>query len=242
MAGRIGRDNAPVHFDDALFAADLARLPETARRALEEARSRYERDGIPASERRHCHAEHHSGTRLTGCLKVYIPDFAGPWRIVSQIAWPASDELGLEYVAPVSAIHREAPDDETSTSSRTTASTATGRRPDRRQAAGVLPAHAIPKEPHQAGECSMRARGDKALSKGVVLGQSSDFEILDMRCASEPGEQRLTVFRTDGKRVTGLVIANGRRESLYALDLPTAFVIAELPLGVSSLGVPYCRL
>lgn len=34
---------------------------------------------------------------------------------------------------------------------------------------------------HQAGECSMRARGDKALSKGVVLGQSSDLEILEIR-------------------------------------------------------------
>jgi hypothetical protein len=133
-------------------------------------------------------------------------------------------------------------DDETSTSSRTTASTATGRHADRCQAAGVLPVHAIPKEPHQAGECSMRARGDKALSKGVVLGQSSDLEILDMRCTSEPGEQRLMVFRADGKRVTGLVIAHGRRESLYALDLPTAFVIAELPFGVSSLSVPYRRL
>ncbi len=88
----------------------------------------------------------------------------------------------------------------------------------------------------------MRARGDKALSKGVVLGQSSDLEILEIRCLSEPGKQRLMVFRTDGKRVTGLDIANGRRESLYALDLPTAFVIAELPFGVSSLGVPYRRL
>jgi hypothetical protein len=44
VAGRIGRDNAPVHFDDALFAADLARLPETGRRALAEPRSHYERD------------------------------------------------------------------------------------------------------------------------------------------------------------------------------------------------------
>lgn len=99
MAGKIGRDNAPVHFDDVLFAADLARLPETARRALEDARSRHERDGVPASERRHCHAEHPSGTSLPGCLKVYVPDFAGSWRIVYQLAWLASDELGLEYVA-----------------------------------------------------------------------------------------------------------------------------------------------
>jgi hypothetical protein len=51
VTGQIGRDNAPVHFDDALFTADLARLPEIARRALEAARSRHERDGVSASER-----------------------------------------------------------------------------------------------------------------------------------------------------------------------------------------------
>lgn len=99
MAGGTGRRHAPVHFDDALFAADLARLPEATRSALEAARARYEREGVPASERRHCHAEHPSGTRLPGCLKVYIPDFAGPWRIIFQVAWLADDTLGLEYVA-----------------------------------------------------------------------------------------------------------------------------------------------
>jgi hypothetical protein len=94
-----GRGNAPVHFDDVLFAADLARLPESARAALDAARGRCERDGVPASERRHCHAEHPSGTRLPGCLKVYVPDFAGPWRIVFQVARLNDDVLGLEYVA-----------------------------------------------------------------------------------------------------------------------------------------------
>jgi hypothetical protein len=94
-----GREGAPVHFDDALFAADLARLTQTARAALDAARGRYERNGVPASERRHCYAEHPSGTRLPGCLKVYVPDFAGSWRIVFQVAWLNDDVLGLEYVA-----------------------------------------------------------------------------------------------------------------------------------------------
>jgi hypothetical protein len=94
-----GRESAPVHFDDALFAADLARMSETARTALDAARGRYERDGIAASERRHCHAEHPSGTRLPGCMKVYVPDFGGPWRIVFQVAQLSDDVLGLEYVA-----------------------------------------------------------------------------------------------------------------------------------------------
>jgi hypothetical protein len=54
---------------------------------------------VSPSERRHCDAEHPSGTRLPGCLKVYIPDFAGPWRIVFQVARLADESLGLEYVA-----------------------------------------------------------------------------------------------------------------------------------------------
>jgi hypothetical protein len=93
------RRNAPVHFDDALFAADLARFPAAGQQAVEAARGRYERTGVPAEERRQCHADHPSGTQLPGCMKVYVPDFGGPWRIVFQIAWLAENELGLEYVA-----------------------------------------------------------------------------------------------------------------------------------------------
>jgi hypothetical protein len=80
LSGNIRREQgAPVRFEEALFDADRARLPERARAALDATRGRYEREGVPASERRHCDAEHPSGTRLRGCLKVYIPDFTGPW-------------------------------------------------------------------------------------------------------------------------------------------------------------------
>jgi len=94
-----GRRNAPVHFDDALFEADVARLPEHARAALRSARPRLERDGVPASERRRCEAAHPSGTDLPGCMKVYVPDFQGPWRIVLQVALLPDGALGLEYLA-----------------------------------------------------------------------------------------------------------------------------------------------
>lgn len=99
MAEGGGGAGSPAHFDDALFAADLARLPEAARVALEAARERYDREGVPAAERRHCDGQHPTGTRLPGCLKVYIPDPAGPWRIVFQIALLPGGTLGLEYVA-----------------------------------------------------------------------------------------------------------------------------------------------
>jgi hypothetical protein len=74
VTGQIGRDNAPVHFDDALFAADLARLPETARRALEEARSRHERDGVPAHGTRLARVSVHQplGERTVGAA-LYDP-------------------------------------------------------------------------------------------------------------------------------------------------------------------------
>ncbi len=68
QGGSLRRDKAPVHFDDALFAADLARLPEAARTGLEAARARYEREGVAAAERRYCDAEHISGTRLLSSL------------------------------------------------------------------------------------------------------------------------------------------------------------------------------
>ncbi len=62
----------------------------------------------------------------------------------------------------------------------------------------------------------MRARGDEALSKGVVLGQLSDLEILDMRCASEPGKQRLMVFRADGKGAGGRSLEGSGRHGAAA--------------------------
>jgi len=51
LPGDTGREQgAPVHFDDGLFAVDLARLPERARAALDAARGRFEREGVPASD------------------------------------------------------------------------------------------------------------------------------------------------------------------------------------------------
>jgi hypothetical protein len=99
LAPRGGSRYAPVHVDGALFAADIARTSDRGRVALAAVRARFARDGVGAEERRACSAEHPSGTRLPGCLKVYVPDFDGPWRIVFQVARLADGRLGLEYVA-----------------------------------------------------------------------------------------------------------------------------------------------
>jgi len=91
--------NAPVHVDDALFRADVARTSERGRAALISARSRFEQDGVSAVERRACSADHPSGTRLPGCVKVYIPSLDGPWRMIFQVARLGDGRLGLEYLA-----------------------------------------------------------------------------------------------------------------------------------------------
>jgi hypothetical protein len=95
---RPGPGAVPVHFDDALFDGDLKRLP-AARKHLVQARKRCERDGISPVEGRRCHGEHHSGTNLPNCVKLYIPGLGGPWRMVFQgTALPDGGVL-LEYVA-----------------------------------------------------------------------------------------------------------------------------------------------
>ena len=95
----------------------------------------------------------------------------------------------------------------------------------RRQAVGGLPAYASPQQPSQAGKCILGVRGDEALSKGVIVRQSSDLGILELPCGGKPGKQCLMVFRADGKRATGCDIANDGCELLYALDLLAQFVL-----------------
>jgi hypothetical protein len=99
LPGHTGREQTRPSTSTTVCSAPISPgYPEEHRGALETARSRYEREGVPASEPRHCDAEHPSGTRLPGCLKVYIPDFTGAWRIVFQIA-----EWHTLLSAPVSA-------------------------------------------------------------------------------------------------------------------------------------------
>lgn len=99
MMAPAGGDGAPAHFDDGLFAADLARVSARGRVEVRAARTRMERVGVGAGERRRCSAEHPSGTSLPGCVKVYVPEADGPWRIVFQVTRFADGRLGLEYLA-----------------------------------------------------------------------------------------------------------------------------------------------
>jgi hypothetical protein len=65
--------------------------------ALRHAHDRFEREGVPVDRLPACQDEHRTGTSLPGCLKVYLPDSDGDWRMIFQIA---TDEAGplLSYL------------------------------------------------------------------------------------------------------------------------------------------------
>ena len=80
MAPRPRLVRAPVVFDAEAWAEDLQ--PASGREVAVDSRARLEREGQPVSELRACDAEGRDGTRLAGCLKVYLPPPAGPWGFV----------------------------------------------------------------------------------------------------------------------------------------------------------------
>lgn len=89
-----------VLFDELAFGEDLGHSTIAARRVARHARARMERDGIAASELRPCQPEGRDGTRLGNCVKTYLPDGAGPWRMVFEVVRPGADrELVLAYRA-----------------------------------------------------------------------------------------------------------------------------------------------
>jgi hypothetical protein len=77
---------AGVCFDERAFEEDVSRLSAAGRLVLARARDEFERDGIPLQLLRACQGEHESGTSLPGCLKVYLPDWHGQWRMVFQLS------------------------------------------------------------------------------------------------------------------------------------------------------------
>lgn len=65
-----------VVFPPGVWAADVERRypPSSgARTVADQTRSAFERDGVPERELQRCEAEGPDGTRLAGCLKVYLP-------------------------------------------------------------------------------------------------------------------------------------------------------------------------
>jgi hypothetical protein len=90
------RDSA--RFDDRLCDEDLAHATQAGQQVAVEARSRLERDGASARELAPCQAEHRQGTRLPNCVKTYLPEQGGRWRMIFEVTRD-SGQLVLAYLA-----------------------------------------------------------------------------------------------------------------------------------------------
>jgi hypothetical protein len=73
----------PVVFDEPAIAEDLAHHPPVARHALELLRRELDRDGgIAAARVKRCEDEGRDGTKLSNCLKTYVPWPTGQFGLV----------------------------------------------------------------------------------------------------------------------------------------------------------------
>lgn len=72
----------PVHVDERELTEDLAHASDAGRAAIEPTVKRLKADGAPVAWLKQCDAEARDGTRLPGCVKLYIPQPAGQWGAV----------------------------------------------------------------------------------------------------------------------------------------------------------------
>jgi hypothetical protein len=88
-----------VAFDDLSWQDDLSRATGSARRIGEEARSRLEREGQAVNALFACDGEARDGTKLPGCVKVYLPPPGGPLGLVFRIAKSQDGRFYLDHLA-----------------------------------------------------------------------------------------------------------------------------------------------
>src|SRR5262245_19443195 len=81
-----------VHVDERALADDLARASDAAKAAIEPMLQSLKADGVPAAWLKRCDAEARDGTRLPGCVKLYIPPPAGRWGALGS--WSRSFPRG----------------------------------------------------------------------------------------------------------------------------------------------------
>jgi len=79
MAEQPSGPTFPVHLDERELAEDLSHASEAGRAAIEPLIQQLKTDGVPAAWLRRCDSEARDGTRLPGCVKIYIPQPAGQW-------------------------------------------------------------------------------------------------------------------------------------------------------------------
>jgi hypothetical protein len=82
MAAQSSGPAFPVHVDERELAEDLGHASEAGQVAIEPMVQRLRADGAPVAWLKKCDAEARDGTRLPGCVKLYIPQPAGQWGAV----------------------------------------------------------------------------------------------------------------------------------------------------------------
>lgn len=82
MGGAGAGPRFPVRIVDEVLNEDLAHCSPAARAAIERTAAGLREDGVPGEWLRRCEEEGRDGTRLGGCVKLYIPPPAGQWGAV----------------------------------------------------------------------------------------------------------------------------------------------------------------
>lgn len=94
MGGHAAPGHARVAFDDLAWQRDVASATAPGGAVADDARIRFERDGVPLDELRACQAPRRDGTQLRGCAKVYL----GEHRMIFQLT---RDTLVARHAFPV---------------------------------------------------------------------------------------------------------------------------------------------
>lgn len=88
----------PVAFSNLVFDEDLKRATTKGTEIAQTARRRYEREGAPVKQLRHCDAEGRDGTALPQCLKIYLPAPAGNFGMIFK-AVEVERRMRLDFLA-----------------------------------------------------------------------------------------------------------------------------------------------
>jgi hypothetical protein len=82
VPGAGGGPRFAVRVVDEVLAEDLAHCTPAARSAIEPMIANLRKQGAPSEWLRRCEDEGRDGTRLGGCVKLYIPQPVGQWGAV----------------------------------------------------------------------------------------------------------------------------------------------------------------
>lgn len=107
MAAQSSGPAFPVNVDEQELAEDLSHASEAGRTAIAPMIEQLKADGVPKDWLEKCDPEARDGTRLAGCVKLYIPQPAGQWGAV--FLGGVADEKPTLFLLAVGKRHPETP-------------------------------------------------------------------------------------------------------------------------------------